>query len=361
MRKKRPGVGELIDYTEQGALLRDRHLPETFTEHEVDAFNYTLIGYREYRANINKVSVFHALSNYIQKNHEVGQAIEAYLDIGVRLGKMSLLHLLPKPYGTDIVGILPEELKDEILDDAQEISDRLQCIENAITSPEKVVIRNDRSENLGDSSAVLSGTYAVSRPYGTTYVNDRGQTIKICNTTMLVSGKKDKILAIHPLLRGVTSAQDVKDGSSARWAINQNAVNARFEQWCEELSSINVTETELRDDIRKRRIMRIFNTYVDIASETTSSFLNENESLLAMIEENIDVITLELVAQLKKYALDCESDDWDPVCREIIDKYYFAFELLGLPIKQLKPNQLLTTIQHAEADNVSTSLLYEAA
>ncbi len=363
MEKKRPSVGELIDYTKTGKTLDVRHLPDSFTISEILAFDEVLTRYHSLDLQIHKVAIFHALSDYKEVNERVVVPIlEAYMSIGMSLGKSSLVHLLPKPFESVAAQETVKQTEEGIYASAEEICGDIKRIENAISSKEKVVLRGDRSENLGDSSAVLSSIYPTSHPYGAIYENENKEKVRMLNTTMRVSGDK-KVVPIHPLLKGVSSRKDVENGSNARWAINQGAVKERFEQWCDEADRPRILSEKLTEMSKKRIIMRIFNSYIDVVTETESTFLQENEVLQETIERNREMIIDELIIQLRKhadkYVDESSPDGWKLGGQAVINKYLAAFKELHYGLTDEMLCDLLA--DETPDEEVATSQLYEAA
>ncbi len=304
---RQPNIGELIEHTEADDTAAVRAWLGQLTPPEQDAFSAIIQRYPGLHANVSKVAVFHALQEYASKHGE---------------------------------GASAQETEDGILISAEATKDQLLCIENAISSSEKVVVRNDRSENLGQSSAVLNSHYAVCYPYGVLGKN-----------TIIDINNDGKTVTVHPILMGVKSAKEAKEGKNARWAINQNAVEARFEQWCDDINKPSVLDEQLVQMIKKRAIMRVFNTYIDVVQETESTFLQSNELLQKMIAENREIIIEELVSQLEKHST-AQLDG------QVIKKYLTAFDVLH---HELTDEILCDIIADETSDEeLATSQLYEA-
>lgn len=296
--QKRPSVGELIEHTDTGDTAAVKSLLSPMLPRERRVIGNVLDNYTGYRAGIHKVAVYHALQDYM---------------------------LLDKAPSTT------QAVEDVIMGTAEDHTSRLERVENAITSPEKVVVRNDRSVNLGETSSVLSGIYAAFYPYGATHKKD-DEEIRVFNTVIQLQGVK-KSIPVNPLLKGVHSADEVEEGSGARWAINQPAVDAIFIKWCEDLNRLNKTGTSTSLDkiIRKRHVMRIFNTYIDVISETESTFLDKNAILQSFISENKSLISKELASQLEDHKKDIRTCE-DPALmlekQKVLEKYHLAISKL---------------------------------
>lgn len=302
--QERPSVGELIENTEMGDTAAVKTLLKPMFPRERAVIGDVLGRYQSYNNGIHKVAVFHALQDYFQDG-EVPRTTQG--------------------------------VEDRIVGDAGGYAWKLECVENAITSPDKVVIRTDRSVDLGDTSSVLNGESAAFLPYG--YEGVR-------NTTLRLNGDKKRKQSAYPILKASASASYVREHDDARWAIRQNAVEAKFEQWCLHLEKIHKTGTPLDTMIKKRHIMRIFNTYIDILSETESTFLKENVPLQSFISENRSLIAQELAIQLEGHKEDLRTSE-DPDAKQqkekVLDKYHFAISELfgGLDIRDKKQKRLL--------------------
>ena len=353
------GVGELIVQTESGEPLEIGHLPKSFTIEERQAFGKVLQRYHELQANNNKVAVFHALSDYLHDGQKVASGVEAYMRVAQGLARSSLLHLLP-PITVKTDEMSATGIVDAIYENTRSICEDIERIENAIASPEKVIVRNDRSVDLGAASAVLSGTYAASHPFGTPHKKEEDE-IPMLNTTIRVHGEL-KTIPVHPLLKGVKSKEDVENGDNARWTITQTAIQARFTKWCEDIAKPSSPNKELASMIRKREIMRVFNTYIDVLAETQSTFLRENETLQSTIEQYKEIIVAELQQQLQQHTSEHVDEDapygWKPKGLRIVQKYILAFDELGC---ELPEEALCDLVAEETPDTELTSQLSEVA
>lgn len=305
--QKRPSVGELIEHAEHGDAAEVETKLRPLSQAEQLVISAILEKYLSVETSISKVAIFHAASRYLAGETELNDT-EAPID--------------------------------RVLADAEQIRKDIKEIENAITRPEEVVVRNDRSGDLGEASSVLQGN-AVAKIYG---YNGR-------NTTMTVGSGSRKSIPLRPLLNGVVSADQVRDNSNARWAINQNAVEARFEQWCNDIDKETSLTPELDNMVKKRKIMRIFNTYIDVISETTNTFLQDNDVLQQTIDDNLETIVYELVAQMQNYVTkhiqNHDPAEWTPETWRVIKKYRTAFEALQLPLQDFNPSELLDSLKEA--------------
>lgn len=302
--QKRPSVGELIDNTEMGDTAAVRTLLKPMFPRERNVIRDVLGRYQAYDNGIHRVAVFHAMQDYFQDDE------------------------IPRT---------AEGVEDRIIGGADEYAWKLNCVENAITSPDKVVIRTDRSVDLGASSSVLNGRSAAFLPYG--YEGVR-------NTTLRLNGDEKRKQSAYPILKSSSTANNVRDHNDTRWAVRQNAVEAKFEQWCLHLEKIHKTGTPLDTMIKKRHIMRVFNTYIDILSETESTFLRENVPLQSFIAENRGIIAEEIAVQLEGHKEDLRFSE-DPNMKlqkkKVLDKYHFAISELfgGLDVRDKKQKRLL--------------------
>lgn len=245
--------------------------------------------------------------------------------------------------------------KNKILSEPSYLLDRLNRIENAIRSPEEIVISRRREEDLAAHSSVLSGTdIKFYAPEGSS-----GARLAIHD---------EKNVPIYGLLQADLTPGMVEQGRDTRWIVGRQASIAWLEQLCDELDT-NDREGDLLTDIqRSRKAMRIMAICVDALEAKGISFLDDSDKLQDFIAINKAMIIGALQQQIAKHAGVALHEDSDPTDLEAeeairldiphVQRYKTAFELLGANADELVCDALAG---ETPDDEVLTSQLCEAA
>jgi hypothetical protein len=206
--------------------------------------------------------------------------------------------------------------------------DRLGRIENDITQDEELVIMGDRSENLSGRTSVLQGNFTrFELPK-----NDYSAAPRL----VIDNGRSVSVLSI---IRGVF---DKKSGQAYAHTEGmyffEDAVCASLEAKCEQINNVRN---------KKRSIMKLFNTCIDILYETPHSYVLENDSTADIFGEHTEMIKQELKTQLKEIFAKQASgqSERSEEATAVIAKYIFALDI----------------IQYYREEGETTLPLYEAA
>lgn len=312
MSKPRPSVGELVEGTRNGNSTNERVLA-WFKDVEPAsrvAITDLLVDYHEAKSQINRVTIYHTLASYAFYNS----------------------------------GLLASEHAKKMLTEASYIKDRIKRLEQVIENPEDVILRKDRSVNLGGDSCVLDTGQVEFLEFVISEEQNRGQAIQI--------GGGDTTTNLFPILNGNYSVEKVENGRLARWLVGKNTVVAQMEQWSCEFEE--TLEERQGPSTKEDQLMRFFNMYVDLLEDgNISDLLLQHQQFQDVIERHKELIYKVLLDQLNK-----QSEKNLKIRR--IATYQFAFNILG---KEELSDEMLCDILADETpdDEVTTSLLCEAA
>lgn len=246
--------------------------------------------------------------------------------------------------------------KNKILSEPSYLLDRLNRIENAIRSPEEIVISRRREEDLAAQSSVLSGTdIKFYAPEGR------------CGSRLEIHDEKS--VPIYGLLQADLTPGMVEQRRDTRWIVGRQASVAWLEQMCDELGADGRDDDLLTDIQKSRRAMRIIAICADVLEAKGINLLEDSDRLQEFTSKNKTIIIDALQAQITKCANASTQEaltagtgtDEDPVI--VVDiahpqRYKLAFELL-----EINGDELICDALSGETpeDEATTSQLCEAA
>ncbi len=206
--------------------------------------------------------------------------------------------------------------------------DRLGRIENNITQDGELVIIGDRSENLSGRTCVLQGNFTrFELPK-----NDYSAAPRL----IIDNGRSVSVLSI---MQGVFDKESGRAYAHTEGTyFFEDAVDASLEARCEQANKVGD---------KKRSILKLFNTCIDILYETPHSYVLENDSVTDLFGEHTAMIERELKTQLKEIFVKQASgrSERGEETTAIAAKYIFALDI----------------IQYYREKGEATLPLYEAA
>ncbi len=304
-----PNVSDVLRYTDPDnhsqATIGGRKVKkwlDELTNEELEQVLEHLDKYHNSHSAKERTSLYYSLSEYIFS--ELGLVISSER----RLGKLASRSL--------------------------ENFDRLGRIENDITLDEKVIIRGDRSENLAAETSVVQGKV-------TRFESPK----KDYSSPPIIIIDNSRAAPVLPIMQGAFTARSGREHRyyDGTYLVEKEAIVASLEAKCELANKVHYPmDKELEKTIRKRHIMKIFNTCIDILYETPNSFVLESDQIADLFERHADTIETILKEQLSEIFSKQAKDrnGYSKRETEIFAKYIFALDII---------------------DYFSTSQLYEAA
>lgn len=190
--------------------------------------------------------------------------------------------------------------------------DRLGRIENDITHDKKVVIKGDRSEDLSAKSSVLQGNFTRFSVPKSDYsasprlVIDNDRSVSVSS---IIKGSFDK------------RAGQANAHNEGAYFFEQQAINAALEAKSKQIDKVND---------KKKHVLKIFNTWIDILYDTPNNFVLENAHVIDLFEAYTQEIEVELAEQLKEFLVKHKrtEENYTEESKAIIAKYIFALDVI---------------------------------
>lgn len=190
--------------------------------------------------------------------------------------------------------------------------DRLGRIENDITHDKKVVIKGDRSEDLSAKSSVLQGNFTRFSVPKSDYsasprlVIDNDRSVSVSS---MIQGSFDK------------RAGQANAHNESAYFFEQQAINAALEAKSKQIDKVND---------KKKHVLKIFNTCIDILYDTPNNFVLENAHVIDLFEAYAKEIEVELAEQLKEFLVKHKKteENYTEESKAIIAKYIFALDVI---------------------------------